>query len=61
MLNAVVKLISLIFVGWFMVWATYKIGSGLGYWLPFVMVMVGLVSGLAYNIAKWVVKNRSKK
>lgn len=61
MLNAVLKLASVVLIGWFMVWATYKIGSGLGYWGPFVMVMVGLVSGLAYSIAKWAVKNRSKK
>lgn len=61
MISAVVKLISLIFVGLFMVWATYKIGSGLGYWGPFVMVIIGLVCGLIYSIAKWAVKNRSKK
>lgn len=61
MLNAVVKLISLVLIGWFLVRITYKIGAGLGYWLPFVMVMVGLVSGLAYSIAKWAVDRHNKK
>lgn len=61
MLNAVVKLASLVLIGWFLVRVTYKIGSGLGYWLPFVMVMVGLVSGLAYSIAKWAVDRHHKK
>lgn len=61
MLNAVVKLASLVLIGWFLVWVTYKIGSGLGYWLPFVMVMVGLISGLIYSIAKIIVNKNSDK
>ena len=61
MLNAVSKLIAAVLIGWFMVWATYKIGSGLGYWGPFVMVIIGLVCGLIYGVAKMVVKNRSEE
>lgn len=61
MLNSIGKLIALVLVGWFMVWATYKIGDGLGYWGPFVMVMIGLVGGLIYGVVRLAVKNRSKK
>lgn len=54
MLNSIGKLIAAVLVGWFLVWVTYKIGSGLGYWGPFVMVMVGLVAGLIYGVVKWI-------
>ena len=61
MLNSIGKLIAAVLVGWFLVWVTYKIGSGLGYWGPFVMVIIGLVCGLIYGVAKMVAKKRSEK
>lgn len=61
MLNAVSKLLASVLVGFFLVWATYKIGSGLGYWGPFVMVIIGLVGGLSFGILKLVAEKNSKK
>jgi uncharacterized membrane protein len=61
MLNSISKLIVAVLLGWFLIWATYKIGSGLDYWGPFVAVVIGLVGGLIYGVAKMAVKNRSKK
>lgn len=61
MLNAISKLIIAALFGVFLVWATYKVGIGLDYWGPFVMVIIGLVCGLIYGIAKIIVKNKSDK
>lgn len=61
MLNAICKLIVTALFGVFLIWATYKVGVGLGYWGPFVMAMIGLVGGLTYGIAKAVVNKKSKK
>ena len=61
MLNAISKLIVSVLLGWFLIWATYKIGSGLDYWGPFVAVVIGLVGGLICGVAKMVGKKRSEK
>ena len=52
MLKAICKLLMAILIGWFLVWATYKIGIGLDYWLPFIGVVVGLLGGVIGTVVK---------
>lgn len=61
MLNAICKIIIAALFGVFLIWATYKVGAGLDYWGPFVMVIIGLVGGLIYGIAKIIVNKNSNK
>ena len=61
MLNSICKIITPVFFGFIFLWATYKIGSGLDYWGPFVAVVIGLVGGLIYGVAKMAAKKRSEK
>lgn len=61
MLNAAGNLTALVLVLCFIIWITYRVGSGMGYWGPFVMAIIGTVCGLTYGIAKWVIKARSEK
>lgn len=60
-MKAVLSLLGYLCIGYFLVKWTYKIGAGLDYWGPFVMVMIGLVCGLIYGVAKMVGKKRSEK
>ena len=61
MLNTLGNLVALILVLCFILWLTFKVGSGLGYWGPFVMAIIGTIGGLTCGIAKWAIKSRSDK
>ena len=59
MFNAICKLLAALFVGWFLLFVSYKIGVGLGYWGMFVACVIGLAGGVISSVAKIVLKKRT--
>jgi apolipoprotein N-acyltransferase len=53
------KLIALLIILYCIFWVSFKVGVGLGYWGPFVMVCVGTLVGVLYGVAK-LITNKKK-
>ena len=46
------KLIGALLVMVFLFWATFKIGTGLGYWWPFIAICFGTLVAILYAVTE---------